>query len=387
MPPTSFLDMHDTPTTASRPVITPATREFTPEDLAMVGYTSVFVRPPQTPDSSMIPCQIPTASRLPPSAESPKAKKPRKGLRHFASLAALKSTRRPTSSSAKPCSAAERKRIRAAKHATKVDKKRIKYGKYGGPQTHVQVGLDQFTGEGEDAYGTTYIVDGQGRIYQDEEELWEYAHLLGGDDDFCEEEISWLEFGFTNTAGDERVADERRGSVSSQDSDLQPEFAMETDDTTPSLGCEPGMSVLAIPARSHRRAMHLNTPEYLLNVFSAPGSQSFLVKTPHTLGPQDTSIVHDPTESRQMRAKRRPSPLKLLPPSPAKKCPTNPADPEDIRRDFLEESFAPTVHLMSYSSAAVAARAVPMDVVLVSREVRKASTLKGFFKVLSSKKA
>jgi hypothetical protein len=57
--------------------------------------------------------------------------------------------------------------------------------------------------------------DGQSGIWWDAEEEWEYAHLLGGEEQVGVEE--WVEF-----REDIKVSadEERRGSVSTQDSDL-----------------------------------------------------------------------------------------------------------------------------------------------------------------------
>jgi len=138
-------------------------------------------------------------------------------------------------------------------------------------------------------------------------------------------------------------------TISTQDSDLDVRYvvqpAEEYDDLAtfgsalaPMSLHKPGMSVLAIPPTTRRAAKHMRKPEYLLDIAfprspTSPQSPRFYV------GPSSS-----PTKAKPKgKARRRPAPLKLTPPSPAVKHPHNsPVDPEKVRKDFLEDSFAPS---------------------------------------------
>ncbi|KAF9820542.1 hypothetical protein IEO21_01245 [Rhodonia placenta] len=183
--------------------------------------------------------------------------------------------------------------------------------------------------------------DGEGGVWRDQDEEWEYAHLLGGDDQLRASDGGWERFG-SGSASNSADGEEHRGSVSSQDSDLDPRYAMqaegERDDLAvfgsavmPSAMRKPGMSVLAIPTRHRRTAPHLRKPEFLLDVFPVPDNADA----------QPLSQLS--SNGQQARAtgkeRRRPAPLTLPPPSPASKAPMNPLD--DTRKAFIENSFAP----------------------------------------------
>jgi hypothetical protein len=198
--------------------------------------------------------------------------------------------------------------------------------------------------------------DGQGGIWWDADEEWEYAHLLGGEEQFGVDE--WVQFGRDEKASAHAAAaDEvRRGSVSTvstQDSDLDACYTMQPaedhDDDLAAFGSElasmalqkPGMSVLSLPPRPHRAAKHMRKPEYLVDIAfqshnspSSPNSPRFHV-----------GASSSPTKAKPRgKARRRPAPLKLTPPSPAAKQAHNipPIDPEKVRKDFLENSFTPS---------------------------------------------
>lgn len=414
----SFLNLHDTPTTASRNIITPSLKEFSPSDLALVGYTSVFFHFPRTPasggSSRMAPGACIAAFSVPGSPD-----KLQKGLKRFRSLGTMKPARRVRSRSIiePPLPLGEAKTIRAANSAAVSGAKRSKYAKFRPPPLTNELALAQLMDGGKlddhatrfahaqaKAAGATKINgqlvgvgsvwrDGEGGIWRDEDEEWEFAHLLGGEEDYCASELSWVKFGSDKVrGGDMMLAVESRGSVSTEDSDLQPRFAMHTESDpqddlallgsalVPTVRCKPGMSVLAIPSRSRRSAKHLRKPEFLLDAFPMPSSPTLLSEppfSPHVAPSTSTRVLVRPLG----KARRRPTPLKLTPPSPAFKCPTNPSDAEDIRRDFLDESFAPTVHL-STPSVVLAPRTV---VIATAMEVRKPSALKGILKVFGKK--
>ncbi|KAI0766158.1 hypothetical protein BD413DRAFT_717911 [Trametes elegans] len=388
----SFLSFADTPSTASRLVITPSVRDFKP-DLTAVGYTSVFVHFPETPLSATVfTSGTRPTSRAPPRSPSSPAK-PAKGLKSFRSLSALRTARRVRSKSTtmrgppSPALAGSRrsptqaKASRAQASAAVSASKKSKYAKFRPPPLATELALAQLADGGsiEDhirrfaeaqakAAGATEMTrdgrlvgvsdvyrDGVGGVWRDQDEEWEYAHLLGGDEEYCVSEDSWVRFGSPNrprkasvivsAEGDSEI---RRGSVSSQDSDLDPRYAMRAEDErddlatfgsslAPACARRPGMSVLAIPARTRRTAKHLRKPEFLLDAFPVPEGASPAHATSHAL-----SAAQAKERQASAKQRKRPAPLTLTPPSPAFKCPTNPAmDAERVRDDFLSSSFAP----------------------------------------------
>lgn len=197
--------------------------------------------------------------------------------------------------------------------------------------------------------------DGEGGIWWDQEEELEYAHLLASGEDGATHgvgDLEWVTFGGDILpSGNLAADDERRGSVSIQDSDLDPHYIvqptdhLDTDDLAvfgsalaPFTTRKPAMSVLAIPSRPLRAAKHLHKPDFLLNVAFTMDSTS----------PKSSKFSASTFASRVAKAKgnarRRPTPLTLSPPSPTLKRPSNsPVDAERIRRDFLESSFEPAV--------------------------------------------
>ncbi|KAI0831894.1 hypothetical protein BC628DRAFT_1499814 [Trametes gibbosa] len=442
----SFLSFADTPTTGSRIAITPSIKDFKP-DLTAVGYTSVFLHFPDTPQSATVftsrtrPPLSP--QRVPPRSPSSPVR-PAKGLKSFRSLSALRPTRRVRSKSitmrgppspplALPIQAkkspTQSKASRAQATATVSASKKSKYAKFRPPPLATELALAQLADGGslEDhirrfaeaqakAAGATELTrdgrlvgvsdvyrDGAGGVWRDQDEEWEYAHLLGGDEESrCGSEDSWVRFGSPTKARKPSVVtiaevdDARRGSVSSQDSDLDPRYAMRAEDErddlagfgsalAPACARRPGMSVLAIPARTRRTAKHLRKPEFLLDAFPVPASPTSAA--PHASHPKD----------RQLAAKhrRRPAPLTLTPPSPAFKCPTNPLDPEQVRDAFLASSFVP-----AHASKRVQAQAqVPQQLPVVQASPRApapaativakkpvAKNVRGFLRAMGMKK-
>ncbi|KAI0786808.1 hypothetical protein C8Q75DRAFT_245316 [Abortiporus biennis] len=377
----SFLNFSETPTTASRAIITPSVKEFSSSDLALVGYTSVFVHLPGTPLSARDTHQ----RRLPSPQVGKTPNAPQKSLKHFRSLGALRAPRRARSRSViKPSSP-----IRAAKeipsNATVIKNKKSKYAKFRPAPLATELALAQLMDGGKiDDHAVRFAYteakaagavkvdgqlvgvggvyrDGEGGIWRDQDEELEYTHLLAVDE---KNPNGWIRFG-SEASKSPLSADDRRGSLSTQDSDLHPRFAMQIDSDVhddlaafagalvPTIQIKPGMSILAIPARSRRTAKHLRKPELLLDVFPVPLSP----RSPRspTLVTATTSTLRSPKSPRfafsngrtivrpcaNGKVKRRPAPLTLTPPSPAFKCPTNPADVDAVRQDFLGDSFAP----------------------------------------------
>lgn len=199
--------------------------------------------------------------------------------------------------------------------------------------------------------------DGQGGIWWDVEEEWEYAHLLGGDEQVGADE--WVQFEHNEKASAEAIAEVRRGSVSTistQDSDLDVRYVVQPSEESDDLAAfgsslasmslqKPGLSVLSLPPHPRRAAKHMRKSEHLLDTAfphnpSSPSSPRFYSDT-----------VSSSTEAKPRgKARRRPAPLKLTPPSPALKHPHNsPVDPGKVRKDFIENSFAPPPVSSSYT--------------------------------------
>ncbi|KAI1790264.1 hypothetical protein LXA43DRAFT_1017210 [Ganoderma leucocontextum] len=428
-------------------VITPCVKDFKP-DLTAVGYTSVFVHFPETPLSATIPLYTgaadktrppPSFNRIPSVPTSPSSPvRPAKSLKHFRSLSALKTGRRARSKSSAiraPPSPAMKSPVRTSSKAARAQasaaisaSKKSKYAKFRPPPLATELALAQLVDGGsiEDhirrfaeaqarAHGATEVTrdgrlvgvsdvyrDGMGGVWRDQDEEWEYAHLLGGDNDWCGSEENWVRFGSPTKPRKSSLVpsvsendDPRRGSVSSQDSDLDPRYAMQAEDTrddlaafgsalAPACARRPGMSVLAIPARARRTAKHLRKPEFLLNAFPVPEG---VVAPPVTVTvPMQACKVPSPKQ------RRRPAPLKLTPPSPAFKCPTNPIDAEQVRDDFFAASFAPAPPPKSatYRRAEAPRTVIPLSPCPVQDAgVKKASTklgMRGLFRVMGGKK-
>lgn len=186
--------------------------------------------------------------------------------------------------------------------------------------------------------------DGEGGIWWDQDEEWEYAHLLAeGGGSHPQATGDWVTFGGNmSPSAVSAPAEDRRGSVSTQDSDLDPKYVVQPIDSldgddlalfgsavVPLSTRKPPVSVLALPSRPRRAAQHLRKPDFLVDVaFSRPPKSP---KSPTLSGMKFKG-----------RARRRPAPLKLSPPSPALKRPTNsPIDADKIRKDFIDASFQP----------------------------------------------
>lgn len=368
----SFLHILDTPSTA-HPAATPSIQNFK-ADLTSVGYTSVFLQLPNTPITATLPFAVKSRTAeagkqipIPPVPASP-TRKPR-GLTRFRSLSVLKS--RGRSKSAAPSSPTKMKAKAAASSAAVVKRKKAKYAAMRPPPLANELALMQFVDGGSMESNIKRVMeaqakagaagvgdvyrDGEGGIWWDQEEEWEYAHLLAGGEDGAPHgmgDLQWVTFGGDKSPSANPVADEeRRGSVSTQDSDLNPRYIvqptdhLDTDDLavfgsalTPLTTRKPGMSVLALPSRPRRTAKHLRKPDFLLNVAFTRGSIS--PKSPKFTASAFASGVTKP----KGKARRRPAPLTLSPPSPAFKRPSNsPVDAERIRKDFLASSFEPAV--------------------------------------------
>ena len=357
----SFLNILDTPSTQKT---TPSIRDFK-ADLTAVGYTSVFVQLSNRPSvSAALPNMSKNSSAaitdktntyshipIPPIPTSPI--KSSRTLKRFRSLSILR-TRPRSKSTVMPSSPTKAKGTKAkasAKPSNIVNHKKTKYATVRPAPLANELALMQFAdggnmdshakrvmeaqaqAAGNGGVGDVYR-DGQGGIWWDAEEEWEYAHLLGGEEQVGVEE--WVEFREDMKVS---VDEERRGSVSTQDSGLdvrdvvQP--AEEHDDlatfgsaTSPLALQKPGMSVLSRPKPTRKSDYDLDVAFPSSPV--SPISQVASCPSPTT------------GEKPKGKARRRPAPLKLSPPAPTFKCPHNsPLDPEVVRKDFLENSFSP----------------------------------------------
>lgn len=256
----------------------------------------------------------------------------------------------------------------AAASAAIVKRKKAKYGTRPPPLAN-ELALLQFADGGcmEDnikrimeaqakATGAVGLADvhrgSDGGVWFDQDEEWEYAHLLAERDESrppAAVDPQWVTFGDNTSLSTAPIpGDERRGSVSTQDSDLDPKHIVQPVDlldgddlalfgsaVLPLVTLKPGMSVLSLPSRPRRTAKHLRKPNFLVDVtFSCLHASLKSPKFPISPG---VGVMKT-----KGKARRRPAPLKLSPPSPAFKWPTNsPIDPDKIRQDFIEASFEP----------------------------------------------
>ncbi|CAA7269259.1 unnamed protein product [Cyclocybe aegerita] len=238
--------------------------------------------------------------------------------------------------------------------------------------------------------------DGKGGVWWDADEEMEYAHLLGGQDET--DEMDWEEFDdaegeplapfLANTSASSAAAnkenlgtsttpEERRDSISTVDSDLDPKYLLPLPENAPvpsfTTGTPDdhvlastriggaGMSVLSLPARPRRAALHLHKPRFMLDAaaFGPP-------RSPGSSSPKPPRSPRSPTGERPRgQARRRPAPLKLASSAhvranvkvarreaanqlvghsgtAARQVPS-PSGAEKARREFMEDSFAPAV--------------------------------------------
>ncbi|THH01903.1 hypothetical protein EW026_g866 [Hermanssonia centrifuga] len=345
-----------------------------------MGYTSVFVHYPKTPFTPDMNKHI-SSPILPQSAAPPSpSKASSRGLKHFRSLTALKPSRRARSRAppSPPLSAKKTSvETRRARAQSIMNSKKLKYSKALPAPLGNELALAQLMDGGKleahvkcfaenqaKAVGAVKVNgqlvgvgdvwrDEQGGIWMDQDEEWEFTHLLG-EDDFSMHSGDWIRFDSPsaqeNKSRSVTAGDEHRRSLSTQDSDLSPRYAMNAESESqddlavfgsilaPTVLRKPGMSVLSIPARSRRSAKHLRKPEFLLNVFPIPLSPQ---ANDSSTSPRIAAFHVGKVRPQGQKARRRPAPLTLVPLTPGLKRPTNPADPDQIRQDFLLDSFAP----------------------------------------------
>ncbi|KIN97044.1 hypothetical protein M404DRAFT_32641 [Pisolithus tinctorius Marx 270] len=380
----SFLNIAPTPTTTYG--TTPSIADFKP-DLTAVGYTSVFLQLPNTPLSAAVsfsvhPNQpvVPKAVPVPP-APCQTTNKPR-GLTRFRSLSVLRP--RTRSKSAAPSSPTKMKAKAAATSAAIMKRKKAKYAAMRPPPLANELALMQFADGGSmndnvrrlmeaqakaaGGMGVSDVYrDGEGGIWWDREEEWEYAHLLAGGSETGAHgtgELQWVTFGGESSPSALGIdGEERRGSVSTQDSDLDPHYIVQPTDhldvddlatfgsAVPPLDLrKPAMSVLALPSRPRRTAKHLRKPDYLVDV--AFPRVSLSPRSPKFGSSAFTSVGKIKSDR---KARKRPAPLKLMPSSPPLKKPSNsPGELDRGRREFLSSSFEPPIPATPVTAANVA---------------------------------
>ncbi|THH18920.1 hypothetical protein EW146_g2147 [Bondarzewia mesenterica] len=373
VPPTSFLSLNSpsvtTPPIIASPVITPSINNWKP-DLVALGYAYAFVALPNTPAMASPRFGVYTQTQkealaklvIPSFPVSPDKRSPKKSsLRRLRSLTVLKSTTRfrrsksttvPISPARSPMgkkvktkgqgSATRPRSNNSCDGSTALTSARRKKAKNGCHPLAVpfqnKIALMQFAdggsagGEYQSDAGTRSQDSREERVWRDEDEECEHAHLLGGEgalDLSARDDAS-------PTCTDK--SEERHGSILSQDSDLDSWYAIaapETEKSTetpaasssalaPAATGASDLSVLA-HARSQRPAPHPR---------NADASAFMLPRSPR-------SESSPPIRSMPVgKARRRPAPLTLPPAAPQTKCPTNsPVDQQSAT--FFSDSFAP----------------------------------------------
>lgn len=419
--------------TAGREIaITPSINDF-PADLTAMGYTSVFIHFPQTPTSPPKNHHLsPSLLGAPRAVPANSAKQSKRGLKHLKSLSSLKSGKRSRSKAPPSPNVTHESSSEINIHTpqtTAITKsKKSNYAKALPTPLANELALAQLMDGGKlDDHVKRYTkaqakaagaarVDGQivgvgdvwrdaeGGVWRDQDEVWEFVHLLGDDEeDLPMDDVDWVQFDSEGGNENEPFGFEHRGSLSTEDSDLNPRYVMEVEENSyndlagldvPSTLIKPGQALLSIPARSRRAAKHLRKAEFLLDVFPLPKD----------LGSDMASdSSRTPTIRAERRAKRRPAPLKLTPRSPALKRAHNPDDAEDLRTEFLQDSFKPRPRrgrqayhpappvLADKALPALAAGDTPVAALVAPRKALTAKSsianMKGLFKAIGGKKS
>ncbi|KAI0788888.1 hypothetical protein C8Q75DRAFT_768363 [Abortiporus biennis] len=177
--------------------------------------------------------------------------------------------------------------------------------------------------------------DEDGTVWRDRDEALEYAHLLSGDREIDLNEVEWVPFG---PHPDEGEGEERRGSVSTQDSDLDPRYTMmEVDDVNDD------QCTLIVPP-SRLPAKHFRKPDAFPSIpsLSSDSPTTPTLRTPHSHISQIPS-VEERTRGLGVQRKFKPAPLNLTPAvvSPVIEI-VNPQDSAaQGKKEFLASSFEP----------------------------------------------
>ncbi|KAF9454389.1 hypothetical protein P691DRAFT_770592 [Macrolepiota fuliginosa MF-IS2] len=430
---------------------TPTSAQDVDINLAALGYTSVFVHvPPKTPSTPShlvrtavsvmkAPATPATASIQPPSPKKTSTSTART-LKRFRSLGLLRSKPKISSAAARtaalPSPTKTTMSIRA--RADLVSKrKRAKYAHVRPPPPLAnEIALMQFAEGGSVESNVRKVMeaqaraaggnlgvgdvyrDGKGGVWWDQDEEMEYAHLLGGD---TEGDAQWIKFssdspkseddGVSPKTGLVDLAELKRESVSTQDSDLDPRFLIlpaeeaqcGPEDIVLSFSVAPkspfrkhspiapGLSVLSLPSRPRRAAKHLRKPEFMIDAAAfgprSPGVQIRVSpkgstftdsarprtpRTPRSARFSSAFVIPPVSSAGKKKVKRRPAPLKLAPVNAGWKkvegAARTPASQGvsgseagvvgEARREFVDASFAPkpVVHRVAKPTTTTTAR-------------------------------
>ncbi|PPQ99557.1 hypothetical protein CVT24_005347 [Panaeolus cyanescens] len=360
-----------------------ATLEF---DLTALGYNSLFVHLPKTPSTPspyLRPKRSPSATR--PLRISPKSSayshipippiptenKRKLGMKRIRSLTIL----RPKTPKSQPPPSPTKTATSAANIAKR---KRAKYANVRPPPPLAnELALMQFADGGSMDANIKRVMeaqakaaagsrpatagvadvyrDGNGGVWWDADEEMEYVHLLDGaapQDVMTDATNNWVQFP-NDKENDVPLTEERRSSLTSVDSELDPANLMPLPEHEPTglnapvndrvlasqrIGA-PGMALLSLPARPRREARHLRRAEFLVDKGAfAP----FIPRSP-------INVAFDAAKTKPKprgKARRRPAPLKLV--NSAHHTvkvivATNPSPVavDKVRRDFLDNSFKP----------------------------------------------
>ncbi|KAJ7319290.1 hypothetical protein DFH08DRAFT_789191 [Mycena albidolilacea] len=335
----------------------PSVKEF---DLTHLGYSSVFVHFPVTP-STPSPFLLQKAAAvipIPPVPASPPAK--RRGLKHFRSLSALTRPRSKSTAST-PAMPALPTTIPPVPPMPKSAKPTTQKRKRPAPPPLAnELALLQFTSGGTlESHAATLMArqakaagpgvgvgavwrDGAGGVWWDEEEAWEYRALLPaspGPAKGKSDADEWVPFGAA--AEKENEGEERRGSVSTLDSDHDARYLVRPADEEAMGGFVPLPRHRVRMARAPA-AKHLHKPELFLvdAAFSLAGPAP---RSPAFGAP--SSATNAGAKKPKGVARRRPAPLEFNFKVAARQAHAHAhaATPSrvDGRTDFLAASFAP----------------------------------------------
>lgn len=401
--------------------ITPSINDF-PADLTAMGYTSVFIHFPQTPTSPPKNHRLsPSLLGAPRAVPANSAKQSKRGLKHLKSLSSLKSGKRSKSDeiishTSQPTAVTKSKKSKYAKAlptplANELALAQLMDG--GKLNDHVK----RYTKAQAKAAGAAQVDgqlvgvgdvwrDAEGGVWRDQDEVWEFVHLLGDDEEELPmDDVDWVQFDSEGgkESANEPFGFEYRGSLSTEDSDLNPRYVMEVEEDSyddlagfdaANTVIKPGQALLSIPARNRRAAKHLRKAQFLLDVFPLPVSPT------KDLG---SYTAPSPRARAERRTKRRPAPLNLTPRSPALKRAHNPDDAEELRTEFLQDSFKPRPRrgrqayhpaplvLADKALPALAAGDTPVAALVAPRKALTAKSsianMKGLFKAIGGKKS
>lgn len=246
-------------------------------------------------------------------------------------------------------------------------------------------------GVGENGVGVEGVYrDGKGGIWYDADEEMEYAHLLGDEEDGgewedqneniadrSEDDFVVVIGPVVNTASPNTIAycplDIRRSPTSTRTSPVSPRMMTHSKPALLSLPCRPRRN-LRRPSSSNAYAHLSNTPTYLIDI------DAFAPRSPNPKSPRPSNKKHRPrpaplqlssSQSAHARANAKvalvtlngkyikgsssPSRVPLMstmnsPSLPHKITGLSPSSLDRARREFVEDSFQPTMKVESLES-------------------------------------